>query len=277
MQIERAQGGSASRWGPLFGARAHDWAETWEGPSGWGTPVYQHVLDRAHIGPGSSVLDCGCGAGRFARMAADRGAEVAGIDASGELIDVAVGRTPEGDFRVGDLEALPWEADSFDLVTGFSAYQFADDKVKALSEAGRVSRDLTAVIIPTRVASSGIAAVFKPLFPLFPPDALEGMRDSGMFALSEPGRLDEALANAALTVVEDDEIEFPVAFDSVDSAARAFVGAGPMALAIRRSGEEAVAATVRASLQPFTDSDGHVSLAAWYRVVLACAGRTDAS
>lgn len=98
MHTERAQVGSASRWGPLFGARAHDWAETWEGPSGWGTLVYEHVLDRAHVGPGSSVLDCGCGAGRFASMAADRGAQVAGVDASGELIDVAAGRTPEGDF-----------------------------------------------------------------------------------------------------------------------------------------------------------------------------------
>ena len=277
MQTERVQTGSASRWGPLFGARAHDWAETWEGPSGWGTPVYELVLDRADVGPGSIVLDCGCGAGRFARMAADRGAGVAGLDASGELIDVAAGRTPEGDFRVGDLEALPWETDSFDLVTGFSSFQFADDKVRALSEAGRVSRDLTAVIIPARVASSGIAAVFKPLLPLFPPAALEGMRHSGMFALSEPGRLDAALTDAALTIVKDDEIEFPVAFDSVDAAARGFVGAGPMALAIGRSGEEAVAAAVRASLRPFTDSDGHVSLPAWYRVVLTRAGQTDVS
>jgi len=210
-------------------------------------------------------------------MAADRGAEVAGIDASSELIDVAAGRTPESDFRVGDLEALPWDSDSFDLVTGFSSFQFADDKVRALREAGRVSRDLTAVIIPTQVAASGIAAVFKPLFPLFPPAALEGMRHSGMFALSEPGSLDDTLATATLTVVEDDEIHFPIAFDSVDSAARGFVGAGPMALAISHSGEEAVAAAVRASLRPFTDSDGHVSLPAWYRVVLARAGRTDVS
>lgn len=149
--------------------------------------------------------------------------------------------------------------------------------MRALREAARVSRDLTAVIIPTRVASSGIAAVFKPLLPLFPPAALEGMRHSGMFALSEPGRLEQALTDADLTVVEDDELEFPVTFDGVDSAAHAFVGAGPMALAIGRSGEEAVAAAVRASLRPFSDSDGHVSLAAWYRVVLARAERTDVS
>jgi hypothetical protein len=210
-------------------------------------------------------------------MAADRGAEVAGIDASGELIHVAAGRTPEGDFRVGDLEALPWNTDSFDLVTGFSSFPFADDEVRALSEAGRVSRNLTAVVIPTHVAASGIAAVFQPLFPLFPPAALDDMRHSGMFALSEPGSLDNALSNATLTVVGDDEIEFPVAFDNVDSAARAFVGAGPMALAIGRSGEGAVAAAVRASLRPFIDPDGHVSLPAWYRVVLARAGRTGVS
>ena len=60
--------------GPLFGGRARDWAETWEGPRGWGTPVYEHVLDPS--------LHCGCGAGRFARMPADRGASVAGIDAA---------------------------------------------------------------------------------------------------------------------------------------------------------------------------------------------------
>jgi SAM-dependent methyltransferase len=269
MQTSRQPAGSGTRWGPLFGARAHDWAETWEGPAGWGTPVYERVLERAHIGRGSSVLDCGCGAGRFARMAADRGATVAGIDASSELIEVAAKRTPAGDFRVGDLEALPWESDSFDLVTGFSAFQFADDKRRALTEAARVSRDLIAVIIPTRVSTSGIAAVFKPLFPLFPAEALESMRQSGMFALSEPGTLDETLAGAMLVAIEDDEIEFPVAFDSIDSAVRGFIGAGPMALAIGHSGERAVADAVRESLRPFTDTNGHVALPASYRIVLA--------
>jgi hypothetical protein len=101
------------------------------------------------------------------------------------------------------------------------------------------------------------------------------MTHSGMFALSEPGSLDDALANATLRVVEDDEIEFPIAFDSVDLAARGFVGAGPMALAIGRSGEEAVAAAVQASLRPLTDPDGQVVLPAWFRAVLARAGRTD--
>jgi SAM-dependent methyltransferase len=261
--------GSATRWGPLFGARATAWAETWEGPSGWGTPVYEHVLDRAEIGRGTLVADCGCGAGRFTRMAADRGAGVAGIDASEELIEIAAERTPEGDFRVGDIEALPWEEDSFDLVTGFSAFQFADDKVRALGEAGRVSRGAVAVVIPTRVSESGITSVFKPVFPLFADEALESMMQSGMLALSEPGKLEKVLTAVALTPYADDEIEWPIVFDDVRVAERAFMGAGPTQLAISTSGETAVAEAVHAALEPFTATDGRVVLPAWYRVALA--------
>jgi SAM-dependent methyltransferase len=261
--------GSAARWGPLFGSHARDWAETWEGPGGWGTPVYEHVLERTKIGPGTKVLDCGCGAGRFVRMAADRGASVAGIDAAEQLIAIAAERTPRGDFQTGDLEALPWPDGSFDVVTGFSAFQFADDKVLALTEARRVSRGLVAVVIPTRVPESGIAAVFKPVFPLFPPEALESMKNSGMFALSEPGKLDDLLAATGLAVQDDDEIDCPVGFDDPETAARAFIGAGPTQLAIRQSGEQTIAHAVREALTPFTGPDRRVSLPASYRTVIA--------
>lgn len=103
-------GGSAERWGSLFGARASDWAETWEGPQGYGTPVYRHVLDCVNIKPDMELLDWGCGAGRFAGLAAERGVKVSGIDASKELIEIAGQRTPEGDFRVGDVP-IPHRSD----------------------------------------------------------------------------------------------------------------------------------------------------------------------
>jgi SAM-dependent methyltransferase len=262
-------GGSAGRWGPLFGARARDWAETWEGSSGYGTPVYQYVLDRAKIGTDTRLLDCGCGAGRFARMAANRGANVAGIDAAKELVAIATRRTPEGDFRVGDIESLPWPNASFDCVTGFNSFQFADDKVRALTEARRVSRGPVAVVIPSRASESGITSVFKPLFPLFPPEALKSMKQSGIFALSVPGTLEEVLAAAHLTVQIDAEVETPIVFDTADAAVRAFLGAGPTVLAIRHSGESAVAPAVRDALGSFTGAQGRVTLPGWYRVVLA--------
>lgn len=262
-------GGSASRWGPLFGTRAAAWADTWEGDAGWGTPVYEHVLERAEIRPGTRVLDCGCGAGRFARMVTDRGASVAGIDASEGLIEIAKGRVPDGDLRAGDIEALPWENDSFDVVTGFSSFQFADDKVGALREARRVARGPIVVVIPSRAAESGVASVFKPVFPLFAEEDVENMKQSGMFALSEPGRLEEVLATAGLVPSDDDEIECPITFAGMDTAERAFIGAGPTQLAIAHSGETAVAETVRAALEPFIDSGGEVVLPAWYRALFA--------
>lgn len=267
--MPESSSGSAARWGRLFGARANAWAETWEGSAGWGTRLYERVLDRARIGPGTRVLDCGCGAGRFARMAADRGASAAGLDASEELIAIAADRVPEGDFRAGDMEALPWDDDSFDVVTGFSAFQFADDKVRALTEAARVSLGTVSVVIPTRVPESGIALVFAPVFPLFSDGALESMKQSGMFALSKPGRLEQVLASAALVPFEDDEIECAIVFDDVDAAERAFMGAGPTQLAINTSGEAPVAEAFRAALEPFTASNGRVVLQAWYRAVLA--------
>ena len=43
-------------------------------PAGWGAPLYAHALDAADVGPGTSVLDLGCGTGEFAAAAVARGA-----------------------------------------------------------------------------------------------------------------------------------------------------------------------------------------------------------
>jgi hypothetical protein len=159
-------------------------------------------------------------------------------------------------------------------VTGFSAFQFADDKVRGLTEARRVSRGWVVVVIPTRTPESGIVSVYTPVFPLFSEEALASMKRSGMFALSEPGVLEAALASAELSRQEDETIECPIVFEHVNAAERAFLGAGPTQLAISHSGEAIVAEAVRSSLEPFIDADGRVALPAWYRVVLAQADAT---
>lgn len=259
--------GSGARWGPLFGARAGAWAQTWEGPRGWGTPLYVHVLDRAGIGPGTTVLDCGCGAGRFLGLAAQRGAAVAGIDASGDLATIAATRTPRADIRVGDFEALPWPDKSFDVVTGFSTFQFADDHVAALTEARRVGRGPVWVIIPTRLADSGIPPVFAALTTLFPPDALPSLKRSGMYALSAPGMLDDVLTAAGMSPRSDQTIEATTVFPDSATAVNAFLSAGATALAIRHSGKPAVETAVQNTLAAFTGNGGQVTLPGWFRAV----------
>jgi ubiquinone/menaquinone biosynthesis C-methylase UbiE len=45
------------------------------------------------------------------------------------------------------MEALPYEDDSFDLVTGFNSFFFATDIVAALREAGCVAKPGAPVVI----------------------------------------------------------------------------------------------------------------------------------
>jgi ubiquinone/menaquinone biosynthesis C-methylase UbiE len=137
----KARVGNAAQQSALWGPGASDWAEVMEGPKGWGIPVYRRILELVPVGEGTRVLDVGCGAGRFCRIARDRGARVAGLDATKEFIDIARERTPDSEFEVGEMEDLPWRDDTFDVVTGFNSFFLAGDMVAALREARRGYRE----------------------------------------------------------------------------------------------------------------------------------------
>ena len=87
-----------------------------------------------------------------AQRAADLGATVAGIDAAALLLDISRERSPAGDFRVGDLEDLPFPDHAFDVVTGFNAFQFAGNPVRALTEARRETKPGGVVAVMTWAA-----------------------------------------------------------------------------------------------------------------------------
>src|SRR5882672_5363475 len=106
--------GSAGRWGPLWGACPTDWALSEDQQ----LPAYEAALERTGLEAGWRVLDVGCGVGAFLRLVAERGCEPHGVDASEALIAFARTRLPDADLRVGEMENLPWDGDTFDLVTG---------------------------------------------------------------------------------------------------------------------------------------------------------------
>jgi len=122
--------------GDLWSARAQDWADVQELTQ---RPLYTSILQEVMQGPHTNLLDVGCGSGLFTAMAA-AASRVSGIDAAGALLAIAKRRTPQAEFRVGDMEALPYDSRTFDLVTGINSFQFAANPVNALAEARRVGQ-----------------------------------------------------------------------------------------------------------------------------------------
>jgi ubiquinone/menaquinone biosynthesis C-methylase UbiE len=87
---------------------------------------------------GSRVLELGCGTGRILSRLAKVADEAVGVDLSGEM--VALARAKGLDARVGDLRALSFENDAFDLTYSFKVLPHVPDIRTAISEAVRVTR-----------------------------------------------------------------------------------------------------------------------------------------
>ena len=74
------------------------------------------LLNAAGVRRGTRVVDVATGAGYAAAAAADRGAEVIGIDFSATQVALARQRYPSLEFREGDAGALPFPDGAFDAV-----------------------------------------------------------------------------------------------------------------------------------------------------------------
>lgn len=91
---------------------------------------------------GRRLLDIGCGAGKFTRLMAQRGAEVSGIDANAEVIAEAERAAADAGlaiaFHHGRGEALPFADKSFDIVVFSNSLHHMGDMDGALDEAARI-------------------------------------------------------------------------------------------------------------------------------------------
>jgi ubiquinone/menaquinone biosynthesis C-methylase UbiE len=136
--------GTAALEGRLWSVRADDWAAIQERQV---APAYEAALQALRVGPSTRLLDAGCGAGMFLRMAADLGADVHGLDASDGLLAHARSRIPGAEILQGELEQLPYDDASFDVVTGFNSFQYTARPAVALAEARRVARPGGSVLL----------------------------------------------------------------------------------------------------------------------------------
>ena len=256
---------SAERWGPRWGSRPADWAASEEQQ----LPTYQEAIRRVGIGAGMRVLEVGCGSGVFLRAAADRGAAVAGLDASAALIDLARARVPEADLHVGDLQVLPYENDAFDVVAGFNAFFFADDMVAALREAGRVARPGSPVVIQVwgahgRCDLDAIKPIVRPLFPGYDPDAPPPPD------LAVAGVLEGIAAAAGLTPGEAYDVSWAYVYEDDDAMLRGMLSAAGVGDAAG-DGEPALRDGLLEALAPFRTARGGYHLENEWHTLVATA------
>jgi len=243
--------GSAERWGPLWGARPADWALLEDQQ----TPTYEAALSRVDLTPGQLVLDIGCGVGAFLRLASDRGARAYGLDASEALIDLARMRLPDADLRVGEMEALPYEDDNFDLVTGFNAFFFANDIVVALREAGRVAKPGAPIVIQVwgphkRNDLEAMKEITRPFMPPRPSDAPPEPD------YSQPGVLEELASQAGLTPETAFDSSWSFEFPDDTMMHRALVAPAGLALLVGTEREEQFMEALSEGLARYRDPDG---------------------
>jgi SAM-dependent methyltransferase len=228
-----------------WGARATDWAYLFEP---YARPANEVVFDHLAVGPGVRLLDIACGSGLAAQFASRRGAVTAGLDASEALVSIARARTPSGDFRVGDMFALPFHDAAFDLVTSFNGIWKGCEG--ALREAGRV-------LIPGgrlgltfwgRYEHLGLLPYFLKVIELSPPSHGEASREQG-----DTGRLgviEDMLLSTGFHPLERGTVNVTSEWPDLETAVRALAAAGPSIPAIEAVGYEAFCDALREVIEP---------------------------
>lgn len=107
-------------------------------------PVAPVVADAVEPVAGQPALDLACGTGNEALELARRGAEVTGFDGAPRLLGVAGERAAaenlEASWVQGDLTELPFDDDSFEIVTSVFGLIFTSSPQDSAAQIGRVLR-----------------------------------------------------------------------------------------------------------------------------------------
>jgi ubiquinone/menaquinone biosynthesis C-methylase UbiE len=90
-----------------------------------------------NLSKGYRVLDLGCGTGISTRQLMEIGYNVTGIDGDDEMINIAKDYCDRIKYTVSFAESLPFENESFDMVTAFGSFHWFCNE-KAISEIKRV-------------------------------------------------------------------------------------------------------------------------------------------
>jgi SAM-dependent methyltransferase len=149
----------------------------------WGNGPYQNitetirdlqelVVERLDPQPGDRWLDLATGTGAVAELAANRGANVTGLDLAPALIETAKERAAkqalEIEYVVGDCERLAFPDASYDKVSSTCGIMFAPDHEATARELSRVTKPGGRIALANWTPDGGLGQMFKVMAPYQP-------------------------------------------------------------------------------------------------------------
>ena len=234
--------------GIAWSARARDWAYFMEPLF---LPLYEQLAVALAVGPGTDLLDVGCGAGLGLHRYQSRGADVVGVDAAAGLLTIAKCRVPSAELHHASLTDMPLADSSFDAVTGVNSFVYADDG--GLREAHRVLRPGGSLALGFWSDPRDFGWAMAALGEALTPHVGEGDTHTPL-RMSEPGVAAHLLADAGFHVLDSGTVTSVSEFPDAEVAYRALASTGMMypltesgdELALRTSSMEILGAQERA-------------------------------
>jgi SAM-dependent methyltransferase len=235
-----------------------------DGPRGWGAPLYAAVLDATAVGPGTSVLDLGCGGGLFARAVADQGARVTGIDTDPDAVRRAAAEVAEGTFAVRHAEDPP--PGPFDVVAAVQLLMHVADPVAVLRAAAGVG-GIVAVTVWGRERECDVRVFGETLAPW-----LGARRPAPGPRVTEPAELRAMAERAGLAVDRLDEVVVPFEYADEDELLHPLFASALARTVARRADPRILRAAVLDRLEPYRTVGGGYRLENVFRVLVARTG-----
>ena len=212
----------------------------------------QPLLDAVGAGAGTKLIDIATGPGSVAATASRLGAACIGVDLSPEMIALARSSHPDIDFRVAEVERLPFADRSFDaVVCNFGLGHFPWPEA-ALAECGRTlkvggrmafswwdqpDKQRIQGLFREAIAEVGIAS---------PPDVPAGHSN---LRFSETGEFRKLLVGAGLDDVRVEDHRTTYAIADVDTLWRGGLGSFAVTASAIVQQDAATQAAIRASLE----------------------------
>jgi SAM-dependent methyltransferase len=192
----------------------------------WSRLVAEELLRRLDVDAGGRWLDVGCGTGVLADAIRrrDATARIAGIDPSEAFVQHARGRV-EGEFAVGDAQALPYEDASFDAAVSGLVLNFVPEPERAAAEMVRVVRPggiVAAYVWDYAGEMQMIRLLFEAAAALDP--AAAELDEGQRFPLCKPEPLRMLFAGTGVASVEVEAIDVPTVFADFDDFWEPFLG-----------------------------------------------------